>query len=186
MTFSIIPVVDLRLDPSNIENVLKYWHADVVVTSEFALSKGGSPSLVCQVGTGTCILKGYNVQITVQETITVDASNTVYVYIQLIRNGNNEVTGAQLVKNLTGTTPADAIPICKCVTSGTDITTQTSLQDLKEDNAVGIFLQRSSDPATPENQTTTKKVMLAGDSNNKILKYKHYANGAFQDVYIWG
>lgn len=80
------------------------------------------PDLEIDVASGVTLIEGYRVTSSAPLSATLAANDTNYIYLQLTRDGSNNVTGAQLVANVTGSTPTDSVLICKAVTDATAIT----------------------------------------------------------------
>lgn len=185
MTFVIKPSVDTEANPSDVTVHHDALHPDVVISTVLSLTELSAPSLNLQVGTGECYIHGYHVEISVAETKALSASQTHEVYIQLTRNGNDEVTGAEIASSIDDTVvAADSMHIATVVTDGTNITSITSKQALKDSDGV-IYLKEASAIADPENTEDGKLGIVDNDSNNQKVAFKAWANGAIQEIIVW-
>ncbi len=181
LTFLVVPSVNVRGDPSNIEKILDLNLPDVVL-SGMTLSGTVSPVTVA---VGKAFIRGYYVEITVAETKALTASSTNYIYIQLIRNVNNEVTGAQVVANTTGNAPADSILIGKVVTdAGNNITSITGQRALRDTDGVIYLPQQGAAAADPEVLTDVKLYVRNIDANNQGIFAKIKVDGAIREVRV--
>lgn len=74
-------------------------------------------------GGGYLHLVGYWVcDLTNNYSVTLTASSTCYIYMQLTRDGAGKALGLQMTHNTTGITPTDAVFLGTATTDGSDIT----------------------------------------------------------------
>lgn len=82
-----------------------------------------SASLSITVPALTGFISGYDVDLP-SLSITVGASTTSYAFVKLDKDGDDNVTGASIEVNTTGTQPADSIAL-SVITSGASTITNT-------------------------------------------------------------
>ncbi len=179
MTFVVVPSVNFRGDPSNIEKILDLILPDVVM-SGLVISAAG---LTLTVPVGKAFVKGYYVEITVAETKALTDNATNHIYLQLIRNVNSEVTGAQVTTNTTGTAPADSIKI-GTVAEAAGVPTVTALRPLRDADDVIYLPQRGAAAADPEIVTDAKLYVRNVDTNNQGIFAKIKVDGAIREVRV--
>ncbi len=184
MTFDVRPRSQYKGLPSTFENVLDSIMTDVIISGMTVSTVSG---LTVAVATGIAFLKGYYVNITAAENITLAASSTNYVYVQLKRNAQGEVntvTGpsAQITSNTTGTAPADSILVAKVVTGVSTVTTITAQRALTSTDDMIYLKQQGSTPADPEITTDTIVYTKNVDANNQGIFAKIKVDGAIREV----
>lgn len=148
MTFSVIPRISsprLTLKPANIEKILNLHFNNInTVAPTFAADSG----LVKTVATAKAIISGIYVEITANEPRTLTASQTNWLYLQLTRDVNNEVSGAQLT-HLTNptepTAPTDSVLLAKITTDATTITATDITVTWKNTNKQALIKHRFED-----------------------------------------
>ena len=96
------------------------------------------PDLLPPVLSGEALIQGYWVDRDAAEYVAVTASTTNYIYLKLTVDGSNNVTGADVEVNTTGTPPANSILLSIAVT---DATTVTSARDMRPLNATSVTNQ---------------------------------------------
>lgn len=128
MTFSVIPRISsprLNLKPDNIQKVLDFFF-ETIGEGAPTVTEVTPPSLIARVALGyKAHINGIYAEVTAAEDRTMTVSQTNWLYLQLTRDVNSEVTGAQLT-HLTGavepTAPADSVLLAKITTDAVEIT----------------------------------------------------------------
>ncbi len=98
------------------------------------------------------MISGRFVDIPGSTTITAAASATNHVFLKLLRDGANLVTGAAFEVNTTGTPPSDSVKIGTLVASGSAITSTTDARSFAFINQARIV---KPSIGTPELKTAT-------------------------------
>lgn len=89
---------------------------------------GSSVNLNLAVPLGVAMISGRLVTIPGSTTVTVTASQTNYIYLKLEKDADGYVLSAAFEVNITGTAPADSVPIARAVADSSTITTTTDLR----------------------------------------------------------
>ena len=162
MTFKVIPKVDLELEPSNIEDILGYFVKDINVAAPTFYSDS---VLTKRIKTAKAVINGVYVEITATETHILTNNATNWLYLQLTRDSNNEINGAQLM-HLTGATepaaPTDSVLLAKITTASSSITATDATvahNNLNKDSLAVHAFQHSADGGDPINN---KELYFAG------------------------
>lgn len=121
---------------SNLAKFLKSVIARNSVISGFTVPASDA-DLTISVAAGEALIEGYIVTIDTATNVTVTASATNHVYLQLTRDGSQNVTGAQFVVNTTGIAPSDSVKLFTCVASASAITSTTDARPLSIFDAAG-------------------------------------------------
>jgi hypothetical protein len=88
-----------------------------------------SGTLSVFVGFGTALIEGRLVSVD-STTVNLVANATNHVYLQVTRDGSQNVTGAQFAANQTGVDPVDSVKILVAVTNATQTPTITDARTL--------------------------------------------------------
>ncbi len=108
------------------------------------------------------MISGRFVDIPGSTTITAAASATSHVYLKLLRDGANLVTGAAFEVNTAGTPPADSVKIGTLVASGSAITSTTDARSFAVINQARIM---KPSVGTPELKTATGSATVTDSAN---------------------
>lgn len=131
---------------------------------------GSDPDLTIAVDAGEAIISGYFVKIDTSLNVTVSASAMNHVFLQLTRDGSNNVTGIQFVVNTSGIEPVDSVKIFTCIA---DVSAITSTLDARP---LSIFDGNSGHAHTGLNGDGPKIDFL--NLLNLNHKARHAAGGA--------
>lgn len=108
------------IEPSDFEKLFTNdWCRDYVI-SGFGLSAGSGLNVTVAVGTAR--LKGLHLENTANETVTIPANNTSYIYLVLARDSGSEAESWSFTSNTSGSTPTDALFIGTGTTNGSAVT----------------------------------------------------------------
>ena len=109
------------IEPSDFE---KFFTSDLVRDHKVSgLTLSGGSGLTVNVALGEARLKGLHLESTAQETVSGLTANDVnYIYVKLARDSNSEAESWDFDKNISGTTPTDALFIGTATTNGTTVT----------------------------------------------------------------
>ena len=116
------------VEPSDFEQMFSFIEDHI--TSGITVTAGSG--LTVNISTGIIRLKGLVCENDATETVSsLNASNTVYIYATLARDGNGEAESFSFTKSTSGTTPADSLKIAKVTTDGSSVTavSQANLTD---------------------------------------------------------
>ena len=116
------------VEPSDFEQMFSFIEDHI--TSGITVTAGSG--LAVNISTGIIRLKGLVCENDATETVSsLNASNTVYIYATLARDGNGEAESFSFTKSTSGTTPADSLKIAKVTTDGSSVTavSQANLTD---------------------------------------------------------
>lgn len=131
------------------ESQLSAWLSKVFDMSFVVsgLTGGTSANLTLTIAAGECFISGYRVQETTSRTKAITASSSRDVYLQLTRDGSNNVTGTQLVEQAAGSAaPTDSVLLGTATTSASAITGWTDKRPGTGSSLVlqGTFASRPS------------------------------------------
>lgn len=112
-------------------------------------------NLIPTIGTGVAFFEGYRVELTDTVDITLTGSSTNYVFLKLNRDGNDNVTDAEIEVNITGTPPADSIKLHEFTTNVSTITSDTDYRDLSSHSIEQLERGEDSDEDTSTSTTHT-------------------------------
>ena len=130
MTLTAIPAKGGSILDTDIEKTLGSVRGTLVITS---LTPSIGTGLSVNVAAGTAVIEGHYVNDSAGSAVTVSASITSSIWLQMTRDINGFVTGAQYV--VAATQPADSAYICD-FTSG--VSTISSVTDKRAYNPASI------------------------------------------------
>lgn len=95
------------------------------ILSGFALP-GTDPDLTISIPAGSAIVAGRFVIKDAAEDLTLAASATNHIYLQVVLDGSNNATAANFVANTTGTAPSNSIKIGRAITNANEVTSTST------------------------------------------------------------
>ena len=111
----------INIKEANFSNIIRRASFEIDRFIDYG-SPGTGSGFEFQAPATKAIIQGYYVEADAQN-FNVTASSTNYIYLQLTRDGSNNVTGATWSHNTTATPPTDALMYAVAVADGSAITT---------------------------------------------------------------
>lgn len=90
----------------------------------------GAAGLTVTITAIEAVIEGYIANETVQLQAVCQANSTNHIYWQITRDGQNYVTGAQIVVNQTGLAPVDSVKLMTVTTNATNVSGTTDARPL--------------------------------------------------------
>jgi hypothetical protein len=124
---------------------------------KYGLTPSAGTGLTIAIATGKAVIEGHEITDPTGSTITVPASTSSSIWLQLIKNSSGQVTGAQYTVSVTQ--PSDSILLCN-FTSGT-----SSVSSVTDARTIGAVLQTYDQNANP----VTRMIIPGGNTQGNTL-----------------
>jgi hypothetical protein len=124
---------------------------------KYGLTPSAGTGLTIAIATGKAVIEGHEITDPTGSAITVPASTSSSIWLQLIKNSSGQVTSAQYT--VSATQPSDSILLCNFVSGTSSITSVTDAR------TIGAVLQTYDQNANP----VTRMIIPGGNTQGNTL-----------------